>query len=114
MNTTPVCPQCGLRVPPDAPLGLCPRCLMNASPSATASYHASSDSSRRNAVGTPIGWPELLAALREVKLVSEEDLNHYASLSDEDSARLARVLVQAKKVTPYQAGGSSRERHGGY
>ena len=38
MDTPPVCPQCGLRVPPDAPLGLCPRCLMNASSSATASF----------------------------------------------------------------------------
>ena len=39
MSTTSACPECGVRVPDDAPQGLCPRCLMDAaSASLTGSF----------------------------------------------------------------------------
>ena len=41
MNATNVCPECGAEVPTDAPLGLCPRCLMNAGSSETVAQSPS-------------------------------------------------------------------------
>lgn len=102
MSPSNACPQCGLRVPPDAPLGLCPRCLMNAAASSaeTAAY---------NPAAKPTGPPPVdhdgfLLALRELDLVPAAELDPLAAATGEDAAHLARVLVQAKKLTAYQAG----------
>ncbi len=100
MSTTPCCPECGLHVPPDAPLGLCPRCLMNASSSETTIRNPP----RAGSHAAVVGWSEELAALRDLKLMTDEELERHASLASEDPSRLARVLVQAKKLTAYQAG----------
>src|SRR5687767_1927265 len=32
MNTTKVCPGCGMPLPADAPAGLCPQCLLKSNP----------------------------------------------------------------------------------
>src|SRR6185436_1856976 len=31
-NTTKICPGCGMPLPPDAPAGLCPQCLLKSNP----------------------------------------------------------------------------------
>jgi serine/threonine protein kinase len=43
MNTIRICPGCGASLPPDAPAGLCPVCLLKTDPSAKAAVKARPD-----------------------------------------------------------------------
>ncbi len=53
---------------------------------------------------TAPGWTEVVEAIRELQAVPDQDLDRLASVSVDDPSRLAKVLVQAKLLTPYQAG----------
>ncbi len=107
MSATNACPECGTRVPADAPLGLCPRCLISASPSETAPYGGSPIEAPRSA---PIpstaaaAWPDVVRAIGELDVVLAPELDAFARDAQNDPTRLIRALVQAKKLTPYQAG----------
>ena len=104
MSATNACPECGLGVPPDATPGPCPRCRMDAPAGATATFNPAV---RRGAGPAPapvavVAAAELLRALRELDLAGEE-VERLASVSGDDAARLADVLVRARQLTPYQA-----------
>ncbi len=107
MTVTNACPECGDRIPSDAPGGLCPSCVTGAGSSATVTYRRGPE--REPPSGEPAGvtmldLPEFLAALRGVGLASGVDLNQLAGEASGDAARLARSLVQEGRLTPYQAG----------
>lgn len=105
MSATNACPECGGRVPNDAPLGLCPRCLMNAaSASATGDYHPAERPAGPEADRAAVDRPGLLRVVRELDLVTAEELDRVATAAGEDPTLLARGLVRAKLLTPYQAG----------
>ena len=104
MSATKACPECGARVPTDAPLGLCPRCLMNAAASETA-FNRPIEKQGAAPISPPApGCPEILQAIRELDLVPAQDLDRLEALAGVDPAQLARSLVEDKKLTHYQAG----------
>src|SRR5437764_2649879 len=101
MSATKTCPECGVRVPTDAPLGLCPRCLMSASSSSETATYRPVEKPEVAATNLPaIAWTEILRTVRELDLVEAEDLDRLASVAGDDPSQLARMLVQAKKLTP--------------
>jgi serine/threonine protein kinase len=104
MNALHACPECGFRIPTDAPRGLCPRCLMNASSSETATHRQPKTSDAIEAGAIVVDQFDLLRALHDLDLIPAQDLERLMADAGDDPARLARVLVQAKKLTAYQAG----------
>jgi len=104
VSTTNACPECGARVPNDAPLGLCPRCLMNASSSSeTADYQPTEKPGGSGVKPPAVDRPGFLLAIRTLELVPADELDRLEAVAGEELSRLARVLVQAKKLTAYQA-----------
>lgn len=101
MNATDTCTKCSVKVPADAPLGLCPRCLMNAATSATATEQPTEPPNRP---APSIDRAELLRVLRELNLLPADELNRLAATPDAGASPLAQSLVRDKKLTPYQAG----------
>lgn len=51
MKTRPLCPQCQTPLPADAPLGLCPECLLKTAPASSPSSGQTQDSSAAPAPG---------------------------------------------------------------
>ena len=105
MSEKPACPECGASVPPNAPRGLCPRCLMGAAFSATGTYTPPSP--------TPGGGPPAAAPGRPRRVPPGDPgagpgrprgAGPPAEEASGEVARLARVLVRSGKLTAYQAG----------
>ena len=55
MAATPTCPDCGAELSPDAPAGLCPRCLRGGALAASADPSAAADPIRGGTTCAPIG-----------------------------------------------------------
>jgi len=106
MSATNRCPECGAGLPADAPRGLCPRCLIRAATSATETYAPEPPPSApiRPASAAAVDLHGLLSAARTLGLIAADDLKRFAEGASGDAVRLARTLVQAGKLTPYQAG----------
>ncbi|WP_406696745.1 protein kinase [Singulisphaera sp. Ch08] len=106
MTKSHACPECGGSLPPNTPQGLCPRCLLGAAISDTISY-APGGSTPTGNPQTP-AWPMDLETFRiavvELGLMGAEELASYAAAASVDVSGLARALVRARKLTPYQAG----------
>jgi serine/threonine protein kinase len=98
---TRACPECGATPPSDAPGGLCPSCLLGAGLGATADGRARAGASPGPAAPSFDG---VRAALLGLGVVEPADLDGLAAEAGGDVAALARVLVRAGKLTPYQAG----------
>ena len=100
-----ICPECRVSLPPGAPQGLCPRCLMGAAVSSTAAHSPKQAAPAEDAEN---GWPIDLEGFRrevvELGLMEDEDLQTFVSIASVDVAALARILVRARKLTAYQAG----------
>ena len=98
MPAPTACPECGVAVPPDAPHGLCPRCLMGAA----SSRAEAAPTIAHPASPAAVGRGELLRSLGELGLVEPGALAKVAAL-DAPTAIL-RELVRLGALTPYQAG----------
>lgn len=107
MSATNRCPECGAGLPADAPRGLCPRCLIRAATSATETYAPEPPPSapiRPASAAAAVDLHGFLSAARTLGLIAADDLKRLAEGASGDAVRLARTLVQAGKLTPYQAG----------
>ena len=99
------CPECGVSVPPGSPQGLCPRCLMGAAFSATGTYKPPSPTPETGpSPAVPlIDFAEFQRAAIKIALVDAPTIERYAEEASGDVTRLARSLVRAGYLTPYQA-----------
>ena len=62
-------------------------------------------------VPTPqVDFPTFVQALRTLNILSDDDLDRLAADALGDPMRLARRLIRADRLTPYQAGAASRAR----
>ncbi|WP_435007921.1 family 16 glycoside hydrolase [Tundrisphaera lichenicola] len=109
MNGPDACPECGSRLPADAPRGLCPRCLLGAADSAnsTAAYQpapASAPARGPEASGPPATLDEFRRAVLELGLIDPDELDAHAERASGEVPGLARALVRSGKLTSYQAG----------
>ena len=119
MSESQDCPDCGARMPSDAPGGLCPRCLMGAAMEGTRMTLAWGDP---GAVGNPeIGrgaLPDRLKtnpptasvdldrfkrAVLDLGLIRDSEIEPFVIGELGGVPGLARALVRAGKLTPYQA-----------
>ena len=105
MTEKRACPECGVTLSPNAPRGLCPRCLMGAAFSSTAPFKPSPDpaGSRVPTTGTTVDFAEFQRAALEIGLIDAEELEGYALGGSGEVPRLARALVRSGKLTAYQA-----------
>jgi serine/threonine protein kinase len=107
MSEKHACPECGNTLSPDAPGGLCPRCLIGAAFDSTVTHRgpgrpAVDASPGRD--GLRVDLAEFCRAVTELGVVDTEVLRRYADAADGDVTGLAQALVQSGKLTPYQAG----------
>jgi serine/threonine protein kinase/tetratricopeptide (TPR) repeat protein len=115
MNESQACPECGAGLPANAPGGLCPRCLMGVGldvSRATTAYRNSGVGDAERATGPwtgrakvvrpadTIGLDQFKRTVLELGLIAPEELDRFAA---GDGAGLARLMVRAGKLTPYQA-----------
>ena len=93
MAESHACPECRGSLPPDAPRGLCPRCLMEAAVSATEAWRPG----RTPRGGGPpaVAWPldiqEFRLAILNLGLMGAEELETYAAAASVDVSGLARA-----------------------
>ena len=87
------CPECGASLTSNAPEGLCPRCLMGAGETGSTSVR----------VGPGVDLDGFRRAVLEVGLAGSTSLDLLAERAAGDLSGLARLLVKAGKLTPYQA-----------
>ncbi len=120
MSGSDVCPECGSRLPADAPGGLCPKCLLRAGVTdtrATAAHESeSSIADRATALGpAPAGKDTIAPALSveldqfkrrvlELGLMPAAEFERFVTGVLGGVQWLARALVLAGKLTAYQAG----------
>lgn len=97
------CRDCGVKLASNARGDLCPRCLMGAALSATAT-HPGRQPKREAGAKPRVTFEELRRAILELSLIDPARLERLATDANADAAALARSLVQARELTPYQAG----------
>jgi serine/threonine protein kinase len=101
MNDKRGCPECGTSLPFDAPQGLCPVCLMKAA--VLASEVQAPRVAERPRISDPPSSSEFKRMVVEMGIVDTDELNRIADDEFIEVSRLARALVRAGKLTPYQS-----------
>jgi len=83
---------------------------MNASSSSeTADYQPTEKPGGSGVKPPAVDRPGFLLAIRTLELVPADELDRLEAVAGEELSRLARVLVQAKKLTAYQASSTTRK-----
>jgi serine/threonine protein kinase/WD40 repeat protein len=119
------CPECGAGLPADAPGGLCPKCLMVATRSETGEGVSPTDpfvpadrpveewetilGTSASDKGPPrpaesVDLDGFKRAVQDLGLIRPEEFERFVAGALGGVPGLARALVQAGKLTPYQAG----------
>ena len=98
MSEKPTCPNCGAARDHGAPSGLCPKCLLGMAMSPTP------QESETVIHETSGDLTALKRAILEIKLLDAGELDQCIAEPPGDAVGLARALVRAGKLTPYQAG----------
>ena len=120
MSAPQYCPECGAVLPAGAPGGLCPKCLIVAAvarsgtmpgdeptgagddiPMVFEPLPAGAENARPRA---PVGLDEFRRAVQELGLIPAFELERFVAAAKGGVPDLARALVRAGKLTPYQAG----------
>ncbi len=125
MSQTHACPECGAGLPADAPGGLCPKCLMGAAFSEKPAGGSPTDPFEPAArpvedwetiFGTsegdadpsrpagPVDLDGFKRAVQDLGLIRRDEFERFVAGALGGVPGLARALVQAGKLTPYQAG----------
>jgi serine/threonine protein kinase/WD40 repeat protein len=129
MSEMHTCPECSAPLAADAPLGLCPKCLLGAAYSQSSvggkplppGKRSTSRAGRSSAPVEPraaraakpppptlVDVDEFRRGAVELGLLSDQQFAWYQSAVQGSVSDLARVLVRAGKLTPYQAGALSQ------
>jgi eukaryotic-like serine/threonine-protein kinase len=130
MSESQFCPECGAGLPANAPGGLCPRCLMGAAVDqgeSTGSYRSAgalgdratllgfpptgSGSGQGTGSARPAAPPDLdrfKRAVLELGLIRDEEFDRFVAGALGGVQGLAKALVRAGKLTPYQAAALSQ------
>jgi eukaryotic-like serine/threonine-protein kinase len=102
VNEPLACPECGAGLPADAPGGLCPRCLMGAAV-VEEDLEPGSDASEAPRPAVPTDLGRFKRAVLELGLIRDEEFERFVAGALGGVQGLARALVRAGKLTPYQA-----------
>jgi serine/threonine protein kinase/WD40 repeat protein len=124
MSAPEVCPECGSVLRAEAPGGLCPKCLMAAAVARSRTapgdeltgagddvdvvfgpFPAEPAGARPKA---PVSLDEFRRAAQELGLIPAFELERFVAAAKGGVPDLARALVRAGKLTPYQAGALSQ------
>ncbi len=124
MSAPQFCPECSAVLPAGAPGGLCPKCLMVAAvarsgtmpgdeptgadddiPMMFEPLPAGGENARPRA---PVGLDDFRRAAQELGLIPAFELERFVAAAKGGVPDLARALVRAGKLTPYQAGALSQ------
>jgi serine/threonine protein kinase len=124
MSAPQFCPECAAVLPAGAPGGLCPKCLMVAAvarsgtmpgdeptgagddiPMVFEPLPAGGENARPRA---PVGLDDFRRAAQELGLIPAFELERFVAAAKGGVPDLARALVRAGKLTPYQAGALSQ------
>jgi serine/threonine protein kinase len=100
------CPECGISLSPNAPQGLCPRCLMGAAIRGTATFtptHEPEDATPA-ATNPAVDFEDFRRSILDLVLVDPGQLDKYAEKASGDISALSRALVRAGKLTTYHSG----------
>ncbi len=108
MSGSHFCPECGTRVPADAPAGLCPKCLMGAAVESAPTIWASGPESVGADQDTvrpaaPVDLDRFKQTILELGLIPAEEFERFLAGALGGVPNLARALERAGKLTPYQA-----------
>jgi eukaryotic-like serine/threonine-protein kinase len=126
MSAPQFCPECAAVLPARAPGGLCPKCVLAAA--LARSQTAPGDELETAAAGdclamvfgplpagaenarprAPVGLDEFRRAAEELGLIPAFELERFVAAAKGGVPDLARALVRAGKLTPYQAGALSQ------
>ena len=100
------CPECGTSLPPDAPRGLCPRCLMGAAVGGTVTYKPAGRQEDPVPASTSptVDFDGFRRAILDLGLIDPSELDKHGRAASGDVSRLAQALIRAGKLTTYQAG----------
>ena len=118
------CPECGADLPADAPGGLCPRCLMGAGIAGVETMPAGEPGGAgedQEAVfgpsaaeidggrpANPVDLDQFKRAAVELGLIRADEFERFVTGALGGVPGVARALVRAGKLTPYQAGALSQ------
>ena len=124
MSAPQFCPECMAVLPAGAPGGLCPNCLMVAAvarsgtmpgdeptgagddiPMVFEPLPAGAENARPRA---PVALDDFRRAAQELGLIPAFELERFVAAAKGGVPDLARALVRAGKLTPYQAGALSQ------
>ncbi len=126
MSAPQFCPECAAVLPSGAPGGLCPKCLLAAA--LARSLTGPGDELETAAAGddiamvfeplppgaenarprAPVGLDEFRRTAEELGLIPAFELERFVAATKGGVPDLARALVRAGKLTPYQAGALSQ------
>ncbi len=110
MSTPQVCPECGAGLPANAPGGLCPKCLLAAAVAfdgadrETLYGHSSAATTELAAPAVPVDLDRFRREVLELGLIPTGEFERFVAGALGGVQGLAKALVLAGKLTPYQAG----------
>ncbi len=97
MNTQPACPVCGHPLPADAPVGLCPRCLLDSATVTSAGTGSGSGVTTFTAAARPVPG-EMFGGYRILRLLGRGGMGEVWEADHLESGRRVALKVMSHKL----------------